>query len=115
MGTETTIQQVQYPQQIQQAQEQLLNSIYGVTDPDTGTYTPGLIDQQGQVPQQQVQGFTQPQQAAFNLAQQGVGAFQPYLQSALGQQFGAAGTTGQGVQSLPGMNFDPSNGYNNRN
>ena len=109
MGTETTIQQVQYPQQIQQSQEQLLNSIYGVTDPDTGTYTPGLIDQQGQVPQQQVQGFTQPQQDAFTLAQQGIGGFQPYLQSALGQQFGAAGTTGQGVQSLQGMNFDPSN------
>ena len=109
MGTETTIQQVQYPQQIQQSQEQLLNSIYGVTDPDTGTYTPALIDQQGQVPQQQVQGFTQPQQDAFTLAQQGIGGFQPYLQSALGQQFGAAGTTGQGVQSLQGMNFDPSN------
>ena len=109
MGTETTIQQVQYPQQIQQSQEQLLNSLFGVTDPDTGVYTPGLIDQQTQVPQQQVQGFTGPQQAAFNLAQQGIGGFQPYLQSGLGQQFGAAGTLGQGVQSLQGMNFDPSN------
>ena len=109
MSTETTIQQVQYPQQIQQAQEQLLNSLFGVTDPDTGVYTPGLIDQQAQVPQQQVQGFTAPQQAAFNLAQQGIGAFQPYLQSGLGQQFGAAGTLGQGVQALQGMDFDPSN------
>ena len=109
MSTETTIQQVQYPQQIQAAQEQLLNSLFGVTDPNTGVYTPGLIDQQGQVPQQQVQGFTGPQQAAFNLAQQGIGAFQPYLQSGLGQQFGAAGTLGQGVQALQGMNFDPSN------
>ena len=109
MSTETTIQQVQYPQQIQAAQEQLLNSLFGVTDPNTGVYTPGLIDQQGQVPQQQVQGFTGPQQAAFNLAQQGIGAFQPYLQSGLGQQFGAAGSLGQGVQALQGMNFDPSN------
>jgi hypothetical protein len=109
MATETTIQQVQYPQQIQQSQEQLLNSLFGVTDPNTGVYTPGLIDQATTVPQQQVQGFTGPQQAAFNLAQQGIGAFQPYLTSALGQQFGAAGTLGQGVQALGGMDFDPSN------
>ena len=109
MGTETTIQQVVYPQQIEQAQQQLLNSIFGVTDPNTGVYTPGLIDQQTQVPQQQVQGFTQDQQDAFNLARQGIGAFQPFLQSALGQQFGAAGTAAQGVQALQGMDFDPSN------
>jgi hypothetical protein len=109
MATETTIQQVQYPQQIQESQEKLLNSLFGVTDPDTGVYTPGLVDQATTVPQQQVQGFTGPQQAAFNLAQQGIGAFQPYLQSALGQQFGAAGTLGQGVQALGGMDFDPSN------
>ena len=106
---ETTIQKVEYPQQIQESQEKLLNSLFGVTNPDTGAYTPGLIDQQTKVPQQQVQGFTQPQQDAFALAQQGIGGFQPYLQSGLGQQFGAAGTLGQGVQSLQGMNFDPSN------
>jgi len=109
MSTETTIQQVVYPQQIEQAQQQLLNSIFGVTDPDTGVYTPGLIDQQTQVPQQQVQGFTQDQLDAFNLARQGIGAFQPFLQSALGQQLGAAGTAAQGVQALQGMDFDPSN------
>ena len=109
MTTETTIQQVQYPQQIQESQEKLLNSLFGVTDPDTGVYTPGLIDQQTKVPEQKVQGFTAPQEAAFNLAQQGIGGFQPYLQSGLGQQFGAAGTLGQGVQALSGMDFDPSN------
>ena len=109
MGTETTIQQVQYPQWIEQNQQQLLNSIYGVTDPATGVRSPGLIDQATTVPQQQIQGFTQPQQDAFTLAQQGIGGFKPYLQSALGQQYGAAGTVGQGVQSLQGMQFDPSN------
>ena len=109
MATETTIQQVVYPQQIKEAQEKLLNSIYGVTDPSTGVYTPGLIDKSTTVPQQQVQQFTAPQQAGMNLAQQGIGAFQPYLTSAIGQQFGAAGTAGQGVQALQGMNFDPSN------
>ena len=109
MGTETTIQQVVYPQQIEQAQQQLLNSIFGVTDPNTGVYTPGLIDKKTDVPQQQVQGFTQDQLDAFNLARQGIGAFQPFLQSALGQQFGAAGTAAQGVQALQGMDFDPSN------
>jgi len=103
MATDTTISQVQYPQWIQENQQQLLNSIFGVSG------QPGLIDQATTVPQQQVQGFTGPQQAGMNLAQQGIGGFQPYLQSALGQQFGAAGTTGQGIQSLQGMNFDPSN------
>ena len=103
MATETTIQQVQYPQWIEENQQQLLNSIFGVSG------QPGLVDQATTVPQQQIQGFTQPQQAGFNLAQQGIGGFQPYLQSALGQQFGAAGTTGQGIQALQGMSFDPSN------
>ena len=103
MGTDTTISQVQYPQWIQENQQQLLNSIFGVSG------QPGLIDQATTVPQQQVQGFTQPQQDAFTLAQQGIGGFQPYLQSALGQQFGAAGTMGQGIQALQGMQFDPSN------
>ena len=103
MGTETTIQQVQYPQWIEENQQQLLNSIFGVSG------QPGLIDQATTVPQQQIQGFTGPQQAGMNLAQQGIGGFQPYLQSALGQQFGAAGTTGQGIQALQGMSFDPSN------
>ena len=103
MGTETTIQQVQYPQWIEENQQQLLNSIFGVSG------QPGLIDQATTVPQQQIQGFTGPQQAGMNLAQQGIGGFQPYLQSALGQQFGAAGTTGQGIQALQGMQFDPSN------
>jgi len=103
MATDTQIQQVQYPQWIQENQQQLLNSIFGVSG------QPGLIDQATTVPQQQIQGFTQPQQDAFTLAQQGIGGFQPYLQSALGQQFGAAGTTGQGIQALQGMQFDPSN------
>ena len=103
MATDTTISQVQYPQWIQENQQQLLNSIFGVSG------QPGLIDQATTVPQQQVQGFTGPQQAGMNLAQQGIGGFQPYLQSALGQQFGAAGTTGQGIQALQGMQFDPSN------
>jgi len=90
MGTETTIQKVEYPSWIKENQQQLLNSIFGVSG------QPGLIDKATTVPQQQVQGFTQPQQDAFALAQQGIGGFQPYLQSALGQQFGAAGTAGQG-------------------
>jgi len=103
MGTETTVQKVEYPSWIKENQQQLLNSIFGV-----GT-TPGLIDKATTVPKQQVQGFTQPQQDAFALAQQGIGGFQPYLQSALGQQFGAAGTAGQGIQAIGGMDFDPSN------
>ena len=94
MPTETTVQALQYPDWIKEPQQQLLNSIFGVSG------QPGLIDQATTVPQQQVQGFTAPQQAGFNLAQQGIGGFQPYLTSALGQQFGAAGTMGQAIKEL---------------
>ena len=94
MPTDTTIQQVKYPQWIEENQQQLLNSIYGVTDPATGVRSPGLVDREADYehPQQQVQGFTKEQERAFNQIRGGIGDFQPYLTGALGQQFGAAGT-----------------------
>jgi hypothetical protein len=60
------------------------------------------------VPEQKVVDFTGPQEAAFNLAQQGIGAFQPFLDAASQAQTAALGTAGAGVQTLAGAQFEPT-------
>ena len=67
-----------------------------------------LLNKQVNVPEQQVAGFTQRQLDAMNLAQQGIGAYQPFLDAAQQTQAAALGTTGAGVQALGQMDFDPS-------
>ena len=67
-----------------------------------------LLKQQVTVPQQQVAGFSPTQTGAMNLAMQGIGAYQPFLDAAQATQAAALGTTGAGVQALGQMNFDPS-------
>ena len=67
-----------------------------------------LLKQQVNVPKQEVAGFSQPQIDAMNLAMQGIGAYQPFLDAAQATQAAALGTTGAGVQALGQMNFDPS-------
>ncbi len=67
-----------------------------------------LIQQPLQVPQQQVAGFSPTQTGAMNLAQQGIGAYQPFLDAAQQTQAAALGTTGAGVQALGQMDFDPA-------
>ena len=67
-----------------------------------------LLNKQVNVPEQQVAGFSQPQLDAMARAQQGIGAYQPFLDAAQASQAAALGTTGAGVQALGQMNFDPS-------
>jgi hypothetical protein len=67
-----------------------------------------LLKKQVNVPEQQVAGFNQRQLDAMNLAQQGIGAYQPFLDAAQQTQAAALGTTGAGVQALGQMNFDPN-------
>ena len=67
-----------------------------------------LLNQQLNVPMQQVAGFSPTQQAAMQQAYQGIGAYQPFLDAAQQTQAAALGTTGAGVQALGQMNFDPS-------
>ena len=67
-----------------------------------------LLKQQVNVPMQQVAGFSPTQQAAMQQAYQGIGAYQPFLDAAQQTQAAALGTTGQGVQALGQMNFDPN-------
>ena len=67
-----------------------------------------LLNKQVNVPEQKVAGFSQPQLDAMNMAMQGIGAYQPFLDAAQASQAAALGTTGAGVQALGQMNFDPS-------
>jgi len=67
-----------------------------------------LLKKQVNVPEQQVAGFSPTQLGAMNMAMQGIGAYQPFLDAAQASQAAALGTTGAGVQALGQMNFDPS-------
>ena len=103
MSTNVEIQRVEQAQRIQDAQDKLFNTLFGVQGGE-----PGLLEQKLEVPQQKVVDFTGPQLAAVNLAQQGIGAYQPFLDAASRAQTAALGTTGAGVQTLAGAQFEPT-------
>jgi len=90
MATQTQIQQQLPPDYVQERQKDLLLTLFGQGAPGDSDYVQGLINQPRNIPMQQVAGFTQPQQDAFALAGQGIGAFQPYITQA-GQTAGTAG------------------------
>ena len=108
MSTNVEIQRVEQAQRIQDSQDKLFNTLFGVPATATDPAQAGLLDQQLTVPQQKVTDFTGPQLAAFNLAQQGIGAYQPFLDAASRAQTAALGTTGAGVQTLAGAQFEPT-------
>ena len=60
------------------------------------------------VPQQQVAGLTPTQISAMNLAQQGIGSFEPFLQAAQAAQTAGLGTIGAGAQTVAGAQFVPT-------
>ena len=66
-----------------------------------------LLGQQLNVPQQQVAGFSPTQTSAMNLALQGIGSFQPFLQAAQAAQTAGPGTIGTGAQIAAGADFSP--------
>ena len=66
-----------------------------------------LLGQQLNVPQQQVAGFSPTQTSAMNLAMQGIGSFQPFLQDARAAQLAGLGTIGTGAQIAAGADFGP--------
>lgn len=102
MATQETLQNLQYPKFVSDRQQQMLNTLFGT---QAGG---GLLGQQQQIPGQQIAGFTPTQTGAMNLASQGIGAYQPYLDAAQAAQTAALGTAGAGTQALAGMQFDPS-------
>ena len=96
MATETTQTQVLIPEYIEKPTEKMANTL------------DQLMQQQFNVPQQQVAGFSPTQMAAMQQAYGGIGAYQPFLQAATDAQAAALGTTGAGVQALGQMDFDPA-------
>ena len=102
MATQETLQNLQYPKFVSDRQQQMLNTLFGT---QAGG---GLLGQQQQIPGQQIAGFNPTQTGAMNLASQGIGAYQPYLDAAQAAQTAALGTAGAGTQALSSMQFDPS-------
>ena len=76
--TQETIQSSLAPSYITERQQQLLNNLFGTTSDPSG----GAIDSSVIPPSQQVAQFTPTQQQAFNLAQAGLGSFEPFLTQA---------------------------------
>ena len=60
------------------------------------------------VPLQEVAGLSPTQISAMNLAQQGIGSFQPFLQAAQAAQTAGLGTLGAGAQTVAGAQFEPT-------
>ena len=84
------------PEYVQQRQQELLNTLFGVGDQQ------GLVETPLPVIAQQVAGFSPAQQQAFTLAQQGIGGYMPYLQSAE-----AATGQAQNIATQAGQMFQP--------
>ncbi len=100
------------PENIQQRQDQLLNTLFGILDdpstPDVDESKAGLIDRQIEVPQRTVEQLSQDELDAATRARQGLGAFQPFIDTAnLAQQAGL-GATQLGTSVLQGSQFEPT-------
>lgn len=67
-----------------------------------------LADQPLTLPAQQVAGMTPEQLQAIQLGSQGIGAYQPYLASALQSQAAGLGTLGQAAQAYTGLGQAPT-------
>ena len=95
MATATTVTTPIVPKYLEQPTEAMANTLGQ------------LMQKPLTVPGQQVAGFSPTQQAAMQQAYGGIGAYQPFLDASQAGQTAAMGTTGQGVQSLQGMNVGP--------
>ena len=98
MATQTTQTQVIIPEYIEKPTEILANELLA------------QAQQPLVVPQQQVLGFSPTQQSAMNLAFQGIGSYQPFLQAAQAAQTAGLGTIGAGAQTVAGAQFEPTAG-----
>ena len=100
------------PENIQQRQDQLLNTLFGIVDdpstPDVDESKAGLIDRQIQVPQRTVEGLSQDELDAAVRARQGLGAFQPFIDTARSAQAAGLGATELGTNVLAGAQFEPT-------
>ena len=67
-----------------------------------------LADQPLALPEQQIAGLTPEQLRAIQLGQTGIGAYQPYLTSALQSQAAGLGTLGQAAQAFTNIGRAPT-------
>ena len=102
MATQEQIITTRVPEYISDRQQQLLNTLFGTPQAQ------GVLQLPQTIPQQQVAGFSPTQEAAMNLAFQGIGAFQPFLQASQAAQTAGLGSAAAGAEALRQMNFDPS-------
>jgi len=102
MATQEQIITTRVPEYISDRQQQLLNTLFGTPQAQ------GVLQLPQTIPQQQVAGFSPTQEAAMNLAFQGIGAFQPFLQAGQAAQTAGLGSAAAGAEALRQMNFDPS-------
>ena len=91
------------PENIQERQDQLLNTLFGVPGG-----APGLIDRELKVPQRTVEGLSQDELNAAARARQGLGAFQPFIDTARSAQMAGLGATELGTNVLAGSQFAPT-------
>ena len=96
MATQTTQTQVLIPEYIEKPTEILANELLA------------QAQQPLTVPQQQVIGFSPTQQSAMNLAFQGIGSYQPFLDAEQAAQTAGLGTIGAGAQTVAGAQFVPT-------
>ena len=112
MSVETREERRLLPASIQQRQDQLLNTLFGIVDdpstPDVDESKAGLIDRQIQVPQRTVEQLSQDELDAATRARQGLGAFQPFINTAEQAQLAGLGATELGTNVLAGAQFAPT-------
>ena len=103
MAISETLTTVGAPGYISDRQKQLLDTMFGTQGQPGGVLGAPLT-----VPDQQVVGFTPTQQAGMQLAGQGIGAYQPYLDAATAGMTAGLGTIGAGAQTLAGAQYEPT-------
>jgi hypothetical protein len=114
MATQEQIVTTKVPEYISDRQQELLNTLFGVRqvgqpgDPNYVAPQQGVLQLPQTIPQQQIAGFSPTQEAAMNLAFQGIGAFQPFIQAGQAAQTAGLGSAAAGAEALRQMNFEPS-------
>ena len=108
MVTQTQVTTQLPPPYIQDRQKDLLVTLFGTQGVDeflpdgspNPAFVKGLINVPRDIPKQTVAGFTQPQVTAQQaVTQQGIGAFEPFIQAA-SKTADAAGTVGELADKL---------------
>jgi hypothetical protein len=86
--------------------------LFGIVDdpstPNVDESKAGLIDRQIQVPQRTVEQLSQDELDAATRARQGLGAFQPFINTAEQAQLAGLGATELGTSVLQGSQFEPT-------